>query len=152
MQCAHHITVSNTLLFAVSSKILSPHLFLIYTCSTFPCQHAIVLSCFTRLIIPLLVFCEMICQPLFVFLSVFFSHFVLLRITTSDYPFGIFILFLMYNITELMYYVTELNILWFNQSINHLNPSNKDLCNSYWYIIFSVYCKVISTMVTRQWL
>jgi hypothetical protein len=82
----------------------------------------------------------------------FFVVFFLAISSFSELRLLIFILFLMYNITELMYYVTELNILWFNQSINHLNPSNKDLCNSYWYIIFSVYCKVISTMVTRQWL
>ena len=48
--CVQHITVSNTLLcqlIPLSSKILCPHLFLIYTCSTFPCQHAVVVSCFT---------------------------------------------------------------------------------------------------------
>ena len=43
--------------FTVSSKILCPDPLLIYTCSTCPCQHAAVLSCFT-LHSPLLPFTE----------------------------------------------------------------------------------------------
>jgi hypothetical protein len=31
----------------MSSKVLCPQLFLIYTCSTFLCRHAAVVSCFT---------------------------------------------------------------------------------------------------------
>ena len=40
--------------FTMSTKILCLHLLLIYTCSTFPCQHAAVVSCFA------------LCNPLFV--------------------------------------------------------------------------------------
>ena len=49
IQCALQITLFNTLcieLFAVTSKILYPHLLLIYTCSTFLCRHAVAVSCF----------------------------------------------------------------------------------------------------------
>jgi hypothetical protein len=41
--CPTHYCVQQ---FTVSSKILCPHLFLIYTCLTFPCWHAAVVSCF----------------------------------------------------------------------------------------------------------
>jgi hypothetical protein len=43
-----HITVSNTFCvqqFTVSSKILCPYILLIYTCSTFPSHHAMVVLC-----------------------------------------------------------------------------------------------------------
>lgn len=46
LQCPTHYCVQH---FTVSSKILYPHLFLIYTSSTLPCQHAAVVSCFALL-------------------------------------------------------------------------------------------------------
>ena len=46
--------------FTVSSKILCPLLLLIYTCSTFPCQHVVVISCFVWR------------SPLFIFFLSFF--------------------------------------------------------------------------------
>ena len=49
IQWVQHITESNTLSypqFTEWSKILCSHLILIYTCSTFPCWHTTVVSCF----------------------------------------------------------------------------------------------------------
>ena len=42
LQCLTHYCVQH---FTVSSKILYPHLFLIYTCSTSPCWLAVVVPC-----------------------------------------------------------------------------------------------------------
>ena len=42
--CPTHYNIQQ---FTVSSKIQCPHLLLIYICSTFPCWHAAVVSCFT---------------------------------------------------------------------------------------------------------
>ena len=49
IQWVQQITVSNTYCiqqFTVSSKILCPHLLLIYTCSTFPCLHIVQYSAY----------------------------------------------------------------------------------------------------------